>query len=92
MSKIIRSEWQCNKVYINKWSLFAESILISLKKIKIKMKINSSSRVSIQDHSVGLILIFVELKKILAHVKLVYLRKYIKGMMKHKIKIHLKRL
>ena len=53
---------------------------------------NSSSGVSIQDHSVGLILILIGLRKILAYVNLIYIRKYFKIMMKHRIQIHLKYL
>ena len=57
---------------------------------KLKIKINSRSRVSLQDHSVGSILVFIVLKNILAHVNLIYINKYFKGMMKQKIQIHFK--
>ena len=59
-----------------------------MKQIKIKMKLNSSSKVSLQYHSVGLILILIVLKKILAHVNLISIGKYFKGMTKHRIQIH----
>ena len=60
------------------------------KEKKKEKNINSSSRVSLQYHSVGLILILIGLKKLLSHVNLNYIRKSIKSMMKHKIKIHFK--
>ena len=49
---------------------------------KIKMKIDSSYRVSLKDHSVGLVLVLNGLRKILAHVNLVSIIKYFKLMMK----------
>ena len=39
------------------------------------MKQNSSSKVNLQDHSVGFILNLIGLKSILAHVSLVYIKK-----------------
>ena len=60
---------------MNKCARFIEIILLSLKKIKIKIKINSSPRFSLQYHIVGSILVLNILKNILAHVKLIYTRK-----------------
>ena len=60
--------------------------------MKIKIKLNSSSKVILQDHSVGLILIFILLKKYLAHVNLIFIGKAFKGMTKHNIQIHLESL
>ena len=57
---------------------------------KIKMMINSSSRVSLQDQSVGLVLVLIGLKKILAHMNLISTSKYIKGMTKHKVQTYFK--
>ena len=54
------------------------------------MKINSSFRVSMKYHSIVLILIFIGPKKLLSHVNLISIRQYLKGNIKHKIKIHLK--
>ena len=51
---------------------------------------NSSSRVSFQYHSVILILILIGFREILAHMNLISIRKYIKGMVKNNIQIHLK--
>ena len=62
------------------------------KEIKIKMELNSSFKISVQDHRIGLIMILVLLRKFLAHVILSSIQKSSKGMMKHKKKIHLKRL
>ena len=72
--------------------LDAQVVMLHRKYLKIteanknKIKLNSTSKVSLHDHSVGLILILVGLKKMLAHVKLVSIGKYFKYMMKHKIK------
>ena len=57
---------------------------------KNKTRINSSSRVSLQDHSVGLILILILSRKKFAQVYVISKRNDFKGMMKNKIKIHLK--
>ena len=76
--------------------LYAQVVMLRRKDLNIteqnknEMMINSSSRVSLQNHSVGLILILIGLKKIPAHVNLVSIGKYIKGMNKHNIQIHLK--
>ena len=73
--------------------LYSQVVMLSRKDLNItesnknKMKINSSSRVSLQYHSVGLIFIFIGSKNILAHVNLIYIGKFIKGMKQHKIKI-----
>ena len=75
---------------------YAQLVMLCRKDLNIteenenKMSINSSSKVSLQNHSVGLILVLVGLKKLLAHVNLIYIRKYLKCMTKHKIKIQLK--
>ena len=72
--------------------LYAQVVMICQKDLKIteangnKLKINSSSMISVQDHSVGSILIFIVLKKSLAHVNLVSMKKSIKFMMEYKIK------
>ena len=76
--------------------LYAQVVMLHRNHLKIteesknKMKINSSSRARLQDHSVGLILVLIILKKTLAHVNLTFIRKYFEGIIKHKIKIHLK--
>ena len=54
------------------------------------MRLNSSSTVSLKDHSVGLIFILIGLRKILVHVDLIYVGKSFKGMTIHKIQIHIK--
>ena len=77
--------------------LYAQVIMLSKKDLKIteakkKTKINSSSMVSLQDHSVGLILILIGLRKFLANVNLISIGKYIKCTTKQTIQIHLKRL
>ena len=53
-----------------------------------KNKINISYRVSQKYRSVGLILILIGLRTILARVKPIYICRYSKGMMKHKIQIY----
>ena len=54
------------------------------------MKINSSSTVSLKDHSVRLILILIGLENFLTHTNLISIIQYIKGIMKKYIQIHLK--
>ena len=76
--------------------LYAQVVMLFRKDLKIteeniiKVKINSSCRTSLQHHSVGQILILIVLKFVLARVNLIFIRKYFKGMVKHKIKIYLK--
>ena len=54
--KIILSEWQWEKVYMHKLSSFGVRTCNLLQQIKIKVKINLSFRVNLQDHNYGLIL------------------------------------
>ena len=76
--------------------LYSQLVILCRKGLKIteenknKNEINSSSKVSLQDNIVGLILILIVLKKILVHVNLSYLGKYFKGVTIHKIQIRLK--
>ena len=63
MSKITWIEWWWNTSYMHKWSCFVKRIWRSLNQTKIKLRINSSSRVSLQDTSFGVILVLVGLKK-----------------------------
>ena len=56
---------------------------------KNKMKLNSSSKVNLQDHGVGLILTLIRLELILAHVSLIYIGNFFKAMTIHRIQIHL---
>ena len=73
--------------------LYAQVFMLRRKYLKItgknknKMKLNPSSKASLQDHSVGLTLIFITFKKISAHLNLISTGKSIKGMTKHKIQI-----
>ena len=78
--------------------LYSQVVILCRKYLKItesnknKMQLNSSSTVSLQDHSVCFILIFITLKKSLSHVNLTSEGKYFRGMTIHKIQIHLKYL
>ena len=78
--------------------IYAQVFKICQKHLKItqankdKMRVNSSSKVRLQDHSIGLVLVLFELKNILAHVNLTSIGKYFKGMTIQKIQIHLKYL
>ena len=56
---------------------------------KNKTNINSSYKVSLQDHRIGLILIFIVPKKSLSHLNLISIGKYTKSMKKNRIKMHL---
>ena len=73
------------------YGLYARVLILSRKGLKIaeenknKMKLNSSSKVSLQDCSIGLILVLIGLGKMLAHVNLISVGKYFKGMTKHRI-------
>ena len=60
--KMTYSELKWNKDYMHRWLCFFGRILNSLKQIKLKMKLNSSFKVSLQDHGVGLILTLIVLK------------------------------
>ena len=68
-----------------KQGLYAQFFILSQNSLKIievnrnKMKKNSSSRVRLQDPRVGLVLILIGLKEILAHVNLVSIGKSIKA-------------
>ena len=91
-SHIIPIEVENNmKIMSVEQGLYAKVVMLCRKNLKItganknKMKINSSSRVSLKDHSVGLILVFIGLKKILSHVNLVSIGKSFKCMTKHNI-------
>ena len=76
--------------------LYAQVVMLHQKDLKMseenknKANIKLNSRVSLQDHSVGFILILIVSKKSLAHVNLIYEKKSIKGMMKKNIQINLK--
>ena len=76
---------------MDKQGLNAQVVIINFKDLKIseesriKMKINSSFRVSLNDNSIGFILVLIRLKKSLANMNLIYLRKYIKCTIKQKI-------
>ena len=56
------NEWQWNKDCMHKWSSYIKSIWNSLQQIRIKMKLNSSSKIGLQDHSSGLVLTLIGLK------------------------------
>ena len=65
------------KVMATEQVLYAQVFMLFRKDLNIteanknKIRINSSSRVSLQDHSVVLVFIFIRLKKCLVHVNLV---------------------
>ena len=78
--------------------LYAQVVMLRRKDLKTteanknKMELNSSSKVSMQYYSVGLILILIGLKELLAHVSLTSIGKSFRGTTIHKIQIHLKYL
>ena len=67
------------KIMATEQGLYAQAVMLCLKDLKItkakQMKLNSSSKVSIQDQNVGLILILIGLTKILSHMNLVSIGK-----------------
>ena len=76
--------------------LYAQVVMLRQKDLKIteankiKIEINLSSKVSLQYHSVGMILVLVLLKKLLSHVNQFSIGKYFKGVIIQKKQIHLK--
>ena len=76
--------------------LYAQVVMLLGKDFKIteanknKNGVNSSSKVSLQDHSVGLILVFIGLNKTVANANLTSIGEYFKCMTIQKIQIGLK--
>ena len=76
--------------------LYAQVVKISRKDLEFiteNRNINESkfksSKVNLQDHSVGFILTLIGLKSILAHSSLIFIGKVFRAMTIHKIQIHL---
>ena len=75
------------KIYVQVVKI-SRNYLISLQQIRIKMNLNSSSKVNLQYHSVGLIFTLIGIKSILSHVNLISIRIFFRAMRIHKILIH----